>query len=318
MASIRTPGKINDHTTLIDACMYGVAGTSAVYLVEAGKKCLIDAGGPDGSARILRTLKGIDAFPPDHVVLTHAHWDHCQGLPDLQKRSHTIDVHAGKESIPLLEDQSWNHDLEGRKRFQSIRGVHPLLDGDVIDLDGLTLRVIDSPGHIKGHIALLDERNGNLFAGDSIGYNFGAMSLIPPFVAPYWDQEAYYATLERFRSIEFESLSLGHFGYIHGDEARQLLDEAEESCKMWWSIFERVEQEGRLDDTKYLTAVIIDETGIEVPDLKLERISLRMGLGLVNFSRTLVRKPRLSSGDLLLPLLLQMLVNGYMSSKGME
>ena len=31
--AIRRPGKLNDNTTLIDAGMYGVAGTGAVYLV---------------------------------------------------------------------------------------------------------------------------------------------------------------------------------------------------------------------------------------------------------------------------------------------
>ncbi len=231
MTAIRTPGKINDNTTLIDTGMYGAAGTCAVYLVEAGKKCLIDTGGPDESSRVFRTLSDLHAFPPDYIVLTHAHWDHSQGLPGLRRRSHTIEVLAGKESIPLLEDQSWNSRLDNKKRYENIRDVRPMEDGDVIDLDGLTLRVFDAPGHMKGHIALLDEENRNLFVGDSIGYKFGDEAFIPPFVPPFWDQKAYFATLERLRSIEFDSLTLDHFGYIHGDEARQLLDEAERSCK---------------------------------------------------------------------------------------
>ncbi len=316
MTAIRTPGKINDDTTLIDTGMYGAAGTSAVYLIEAGKTCLIDTGGPEGSARIFKTLSDLKEFPPNNIVLTHAHWDHCQGLPGLRKRSKAIEVHAGRECIPLLEDQSWNHVLDEKIRYENIGDVRPLLDGDIIDLDGLTLRVIDSPGHMKGHIALLDEQNRNLFVGDSIGYKFGDKAFIPSFVAPFWDREAFYATLERLRSIDFDSVSLAHFGYIHGDEARQLLDEAERACDRWWAIFERVEQEGKLDDTKYLSAVVVEEMGIEMPPFKLEKLSLRMLLGLVNFSRTLTRKPPLTPAEVLVPELFRMLVRGYKTSEG--
>jgi len=322
VAAIRTPGKINEYTTLIDTGMYGLAGTCAVYLVEAGKRCLIDTGGAAESARIIRTLNDLQAFPPDHIVPTHAHWDHSQGLPGIRrtagKRSGTFEVLAGRDSIPLLEDQSWNNVLDGKGRHENIRDVRPLDDGDMIDLDGLTLRVIDVPGHIKGHIALFDEKNRNLFVGDSIGYKFGDEAFVPSFVPPFWDQEAFTATLERLRTIDFDSVSLAHFGHIHGEEARQLLDEAERNCRRWWAIFERVDREGRLEDTKYLSAVIIAEMGIEVPGFRIENRRLRLLLGVVNFSRKIFLRPPLSSGDFLFPELLRLLVKGYKTSKGTE
>ncbi len=73
-----------------------------------------------------------------------------------------------------------------------------------------------------------------------------------------------------------------------------------------------------MDDTKYLTAVTIEEMGIEVPRFKIEKPSLRMLLGLVNVSRTLLRKPPLTSGDYLFPELLLLLVKGYRSYKETE
>ena len=40
MPAIRTSGKINEHTTLIDYGMWGVAGAGAIYLIESEKKCM--------------------------------------------------------------------------------------------------------------------------------------------------------------------------------------------------------------------------------------------------------------------------------------
>ena len=45
--------------------------------------------------------------------------------------------------------------------------THWLHDGDTIDLGGRTLKVISTPGHTPDSIALLDEKNGLLFTGDT-------------------------------------------------------------------------------------------------------------------------------------------------------
>jgi len=45
--------------------------------------------------------------------------------------------------------------------------THWLHDGDKIDLGGRTLQVIGTPGHTPDAIALLDQKNGLLFTGDT-------------------------------------------------------------------------------------------------------------------------------------------------------
>ena len=45
--------------------------------------------------------------------------------------------------------------------------VIPLKEGDEIDLGGVTLRVIETPGHSPGSIALLDEAHRRVFTGDT-------------------------------------------------------------------------------------------------------------------------------------------------------
>ncbi|MFX1282606.1 MAG: hypothetical protein ACFFB5_03090 [Promethearchaeota archaeon] len=58
-----------------------------------------------------------------------------------QKSFETI---ASEKAIPLLEDQSYNEVLKS-KRFENIKDVSPLKEGDIIDFDGLNLKVIDVP-----------------------------------------------------------------------------------------------------------------------------------------------------------------------------
>lgn len=248
MAIARTL-RIDDHTTLIDGGMYGVAGTSSVYLVRGRRTCLVDTGDGTDTSKLVARLRALDAFPPDKVVLTHTHYDHSQGVPGLRRAaSSPLQVLAGRASVPLLADQSWNGIFKAARGVRDVPDVDPLDDGDVIGLGGVELEVLDTPGHTPGHIALFDRENGNLFTGDALGDWFGGQAFVPPFVPPYWDREAFDATLARLRSVGFGSVCFGHYGCLRVDDVDRFLDHVMGTCDLWWETFERAEEEGWLDD----------------------------------------------------------------------
>ena len=132
----------------------------------------------------------MNAFPPDYVILTHSHWDHSQGIPTFRNKAKEVqksfETFASEKAIPLLEDQSYNEVLK-LKQFENIKDVSPLKEGDIINLDGINLKVIDVPGHNTDHIALLDENNKNIFLGDSIGIKVGDKAFLSPIMPPYWN-----------------------------------------------------------------------------------------------------------------------------------
>jgi len=144
MSAIRRPGKINENTTLIDIGMYGVAGITAVYLIEGAKRCLIDGGTRTEAPRLVKTLKELDAFPPDIIIVTHAHYDHAQGIPILRKEAarqqRSIEVLASHEAIPLLEDPSFNAAFDAGP-YEKISDVTPVKEGDTVDLGGIALSI---------------------------------------------------------------------------------------------------------------------------------------------------------------------------------
>jgi glyoxylase-like metal-dependent hydrolase (beta-lactamase superfamily II) len=320
MTAIREPGKVNDNTTLIDIGLFGAAGIGAVYLIKAGKTCLIDCGTQAEAPFLAKTLHEIGTFPPDIVVFTHSHYDHCQGISVLRKEAaklqKPIDVMASKEAIPLLEDQSYNVAFDPKGKYENIHDVKPLAEGDIIDLEGTILRIFSVPGHNKDHIALLDETTKNLFIGDSIGYKVADGTFIPPFMPPYWDEQAFHSSLDKIKQIDYESLCLGHFGYIYSDEAKEIMDEALLAYETWWKVFKDADDAGKLNDIDYITESILNETGVIVPDMSLVSTKLKVGLKVLNGVRKLQGKKPLRVADVLLHKVATWLINGYAITTG--
>ena len=83
------------------------------------------------------------------VLVTHHHYDHVGGIPEL------VEAYPG---IPVYGPAG-----------EAIRGVtHPLREGDSVPLEGSDqiLRVMQVPGHTAGHIAYYGD--GTLFCGDTL------------------------------------------------------------------------------------------------------------------------------------------------------
>ena len=312
MTAIRKQGKINDNTTLIDYGLFGVAGAGAVYLIEGEKKCLIDGGTRSEASRIFKTLKDMNAFPPDIIILTHAHWDHTQGVPFLRKKAahqkKNIEVMASKESLPLLEDQSWNKSL-AQGSLENIKDVSPLNEGDTVDLGGISLKIFEVPGHSKDHIAILDEKNKNIFVGDAIGAKNGDHFFVPTFMPPYWDRDDFYTSVNKLREIDYDSLCLAHFGYIYEEEAKSFLDEAVSMYELWWGLFEK--NVDKLDDTGYMSSIISKEANLIHPEIKILNPKLKALFGLMTGFKKLIGKKPQHFGELILCQLIQMLVQGF-------
>lgn len=312
MTAIRKQGKINENTTLIDYGLFGVAGGGAVYLVEGEKKCLIDGGTRGDVSRIYKTLKDMNAFPPDIIILTHSHWDHTQGVPFLRKmaarQKKEIKVMASKESIPLLEDQSWNKILF-KGSLENIKDVTPINEGDIVDLGGISLRIFDVPGHSKDHIAILDEKNKNIFIGDALGAKNGDHFFIPTFVPPHWDWDDFKNSVNKLREIDYDSLSLAHFGYIYEDEAKNFLDYAVSMYELWWRLFE--ENRDRLDDTGYMSGLISKEANLIHPETQILNPKLKILFGLMTGVKKIAGKKPQPITELILCQLIETLVLGF-------
>ena len=312
MTAIRIAGPINPTTTLIDFGLYGVAGAGAVYLIRDRMKVLIDAGTRTEAPGLVKQLKKMKAFPPDIVILTHAHYDHSQGVPVLReeaaKMKKGFDLLASPKTILLLADKTYNKDFK-HGPYQAITDVIPIKPGEKMTVGGTKLSFHSLPGHADDHIGVLDETQGSFFVGDAVGNKVADGLFLPPFKPPAWDPEAFLNTIGYLAEVEYDSLCLGHFGVIKGEEARSILAESAANCERWWMLFE--ENEDRLDQTGYMVETIKQVINPEIPPVKVLSSRDRALLGLANGFLWLTRKDPVNMGDRLLGGIVEQLSAGY-------
>jgi glyoxylase-like metal-dependent hydrolase (beta-lactamase superfamily II) len=121
-----------------------------VWIVGDDEECvIIDA--PHDAAEILRVVAGRRVVA---ILCTHAHNDHVGAAPELAAAAAPVLLH--RDDRPL-----WHltHDVppEGELR-----------DGDEIEVAGLRLEVLHTPGHTPGSVCLYAKDLATVFTGDTL------------------------------------------------------------------------------------------------------------------------------------------------------
>jgi len=167
-------------------------GTNAYFIGAPGSDdwALLDPG-PDHADHV----KALLAAAPGRitrVLVTHTHKDHSPAAA-------AIVAATGAQTYGRVAEHPEWQDTD----FQP---THVLGDGDVLKLgDGVTLRVIHTPGHASNHLCYLLEEEKLLFTGDHLMQ--GSTVVINP---PDGDMAVYLASLEKLLFIDLEWLAPGH------------------------------------------------------------------------------------------------------------
>lgn len=141
---------------------------SNVYLVSGTCTALVDCGtGLDGSvcARVERALAGRRL---DYLLLTHCHADHCGGAAEVAGRFGCRALIGAADAAPVESgDVVVTFADQLGVGFRPLR-CEPVSEGDRIDLGGLTLEVMETPGHTAGSVCYYDASSAALFSGDTV------------------------------------------------------------------------------------------------------------------------------------------------------
>lgn len=101
-------------------------------------------------AEVCQMGKSIDA-----ILLTHGHFDHVGGVRFLAQRADCpVYIHSAELSLP---ESFTDGPLYYTKNYD---------EGDALELAGLSLKVLHTPGHTPGSVCLLCE--DTLFSGDTL------------------------------------------------------------------------------------------------------------------------------------------------------
>lgn len=252
-------GKINENTYLIDVKMLGMAKITSMFAVKGEKTALIDGGTSSEAPGIIKSLKDFGLLPVDYIIISHAHWDHHQAVPALleEMSGKEVELLAHPKAIPLLEDPSKVGYDFGIASLLPIKGVKPIKEGDVVDLEGVALQVIDTPGHTPDCISLLDSKNRNIFVSDAVADKIDDTTCVPAFMPPSFDPDTYVATLEKLKSLDYESMCLGHYGMYYGPDVKEILDEARTRYEQVWKFFD--DNVDKLGDVEWIANNAIEK-----------------------------------------------------------
>ena len=193
------------------------AGDSTCFLVTGSEKALLvdTANGYEDLHAIVRTLTDL----PVIVVNTHGHGDHIFGnLYFDEAWLHPADNALYDMSFGYAKEQLEQHGLKPCP-------VKPLAVGQIFDLGGVQLEVVDLKGHTAGSIGLLDKAGRILYTGDGLNTHLW-MQL---------DHSLPMATmLETFRALkEQHGADFDHVAHGHTRELRdkEILDWMIRGCE---------------------------------------------------------------------------------------
>ena len=122
-----------------------------VVSAEPGRAVVVDPG--DNAPDLILYLKNA-GLTPELILLTHAHADHTGALIALQEAYHT----------PVAVHREDNGLLAGS--VPGIEGARFVEGEEVLEICGLAIQVLHTPGHSRGSCCYLV--NNALFSGDTL------------------------------------------------------------------------------------------------------------------------------------------------------
>lgn len=160
---------------------------------------------------------------PVTVVLSHGHFDHIGGInlfPEVFihpleieniKGAREVD-HADEVIDEMYRDWKTLHHIKDMKdtdgyKISSGASFRSAVEGDIFDLGGVVLKVVELPGHTEGSIGLYCEKGKYVLTGDAV----------TPVMCLFFEHSSeikYEQTLNKLMRMDFENFITSHHQYI--------------------------------------------------------------------------------------------------------
>ena len=230
---------------------YGISAIDAGYLrpllasvhllIEGDRAAIIDTGSNSSLPLVLAALrvKGLRPEQVEFVILTHIHLDHAGGAGlYMREFSHArLAVHPRgarhmADPARLMAGTVAVYGLEATRQMYG--EVLPVPAARIVEashessirLNGRELVFLDTPGHARHHIAIVDTRSGHLFTGDVFGLSYremdqdGRQFILPTSSPVQFDPGPYHRSIDSILQFKPEAVYLAHFGRVGNVEVQ--------------------------------------------------------------------------------------------------
>ncbi|THJ22485.1 MAG: MBL fold metallo-hydrolase [Nitrospira sp. CG24E] len=168
---------------------YLIVGDTQAIMFDAG------SGERPAGSQSMREVAERYTDKPITLILSHFHYDHIydaakfEGVTLIDRPEIRANIRGGTYTISALESV----DAE----MPPLKVAAVIADGDVIDLGGRRLDVLNLPGHTTESVVLLDRVSNQVFTGDFIYQHLGGIIAF----SPASDLQAYKANSTRLLQL---------------------------------------------------------------------------------------------------------------------
>jgi glyoxylase-like metal-dependent hydrolase (beta-lactamase superfamily II) len=139
-----------------------IAENCFVVRPEGGERLLVVDPGEEHE-RILAEVEQTGAAV-EAILVTHCHFDHVGAVTPLAATT-GAPVYCPELEVPVLAD-IMSFTLPGFGPYEGYEADEAVKGGETLELAGLTLDVLFTPGHSPGHVTYSVRDEGALFSGD--------------------------------------------------------------------------------------------------------------------------------------------------------
>ena len=145
--------------------MLGVCQTNCYFVYREGSSKVIIIDPADYGDQIFKAMKD-NGFEVAAILLTHGHFDHIWGCSRLrQLTSAPVYAYEGEEKVLLSADLNVS---AGAGRACTVKANTLLKDGEEVTIEGMTFKLIATPGHTQGSCCYYFEEANMLISGDTL------------------------------------------------------------------------------------------------------------------------------------------------------
>lgn len=109
-----------------------------------------------------------EGLKPAALLLTHCHSDHIAGVDAALSRFGGLPLYVHSNEVGFCSDPMLNLSGMVGMPMTCTEPDHVLEDGDVLDLAGMSWRIVHAPGHSPGGILFIHDESNQAIVGDTL------------------------------------------------------------------------------------------------------------------------------------------------------